>query len=406
MLPASARSCSIFRPAYGSSPRVAAPSSGGMPMPMSASPFSTRAGFCAAPPFRTFTAMPLFSWISSAMPREIVSQPPPATPPVQMIDDWAAPGLGARATTIAASTTSHRRSTWSSIPCAPRYHRAPGAPTMRKYRDAEARTLGRAIALASTLSLGVWLGGCAISPVGVSKIDSAEVHQRLTQSALSSDKVSTFTENVLFEADLVTLFDKDPEKALDELHDLAVSGSGGPNELFAAAEASFLHAERSNSTPYYMATAVYAWAYLFPEDPSEAPSPFDPRFRLAANLYNRGLTASLKAGDGQLTPHGGAIELPFGQLTVSFDKNQTLWQGRRMTDFVPMAEFRVLGLRTYYRTPGIGAPLAASVAPRSDRSTTNDLLQSKLVVPVTALLRLPRSRTALSWPPFAGPLSH
>src|SRR5262245_14818172 len=218
---------------------------------------------------------------------------------------------------------------------------------MRTYRHAEAPTLGRAIALASTLALGVWLAGCAIAPVGVSKIDSAEVQQRLTQSALSSNKVSTFTENVLFEANLVLLFDKDPEKALEQLHDLAVSGSGGPNELIAAAEASFLYAERTNSTPYYMATAVYAWAYLFPEDPSEATSPFAPRFRLAATPDNSGLTAALKAGHGPRTPHGGAVELPFGQLTVNFDENQTLWQGRRMTDFAPMAECKVLGLRTY-----------------------------------------------------------
>jgi pimeloyl-ACP methyl ester carboxylesterase len=275
---------------------------------------------------------------------------------------------------------------------------------MTRSRHTAPRTLERAIALAATLTLVVWLTACSSSPVGVSKIDSAEVHQRLTQSALSSNKPSLFTENVLFEADLVPLFDKDPEKALERLHDLAVSGSGGPNELFAAAEASFLYAERSNSTPYYMATAVYAWAYLFPEDPSEAPSPFDPRFRLAANLYNRGLTAALKSNEGRLTPHGGTVELPFGQLTISFNEKQLLWQGRRMTGFAPLAEFRVFGLRTYYREPGIGAPLAASVAPPSNGSASNDLLQADLVVPVTALLRLPRSRTALAWPPFEGSL--
>src|SRR5262249_50846175 len=160
---------------------------------------------------------------------------------------------------------------------------------------------------------------------------------------------STFTENVLLEAGLVNLFNKDPEKALERLHDLAVSGSGGPNELFAAAEASFLYAERSGSSSYYMATAVYASPYLFPEDKSEAPSPFDERFRLAANLYNRGLTAALKEEGGRLSPHGGTVELPFGQLTVAFDLDQMTWQGRRMTGFSPMAEFRVFGLQTYYR---------------------------------------------------------
>src|SRR5262252_988633 len=233
------------------------------------------------------------------------------------------------------------------------------------------------------LALALVLAACSSSPVGVSRVDPNVVHERLTRSALSNKQLSSATYNVLLEADLDALYADDPEKALERLHDLAVSGSGGPRQLFAAAEASFLHAERTGKRAYFLAAALYAWAYLFPEDPSEAPSPFDPRFRLAANLYNRGLTAALKSGDGALTPHGGAVELPFGQLTVNFDANQTLWQGRRMTDFAPMAEFRVVGLQTYYRTPGIGAPLAASVAPRSDVSTSNDLLLSKLVVPVT-----------------------
>ena len=98
------------------------------------------------------------------------------------------------------------------------------------------------------------------------------------------------------------------------------------------------------------------------------------------------------------------MELPFGQLAVAFDLDQTLWRGRRMTEFAPMAEVRVFGLRTYYREPGIGVPMAASVAPLADESDPNDLLRAQLVVPVTALLRLPRSRFALAWPPFTGTL--
>ena len=47
-----------------------------------------------------------------------------------------------------------------------------------------------------------------------------------------------------------------------------------------------------------------------------------------------------------------AVELPFGRLTVAFDQDQMLWQGRRMTGFAPMAELRVFGLQsTYWRAP-------------------------------------------------------
>jgi len=255
------------------------------------------------------------------------------------------------------------------------------------------------------LALALVLAACSSSPVGVSRVDPNVVHERLTRSALSTKSLSSASYNVLLEANLDALYADDPEKALEQLHDLAVSGSGGPRQLFAAAEASFLHAERTGKRPYFLAAALYAWAYLFPEDPSEAPSPFDPRFRLAANLYNRGLTSALEARESrQVVLSGGTLDLPFGQLEVAFDQTQLTWQDRRMTAFAPIAEFRVFGLQAHYREPGIGAPLAASLAGLSDEGRPGDLLRAELTLPVTALLRSPRSRTALAWPPFEATL--
>jgi pimeloyl-ACP methyl ester carboxylesterase len=256
------------------------------------------------------------------------------------------------------------------------------------------------------LALALVLAACSSSsPVGVARVDPSAVHERLTRSALSSRYLSTPSFNVLLEADLDTLYDKDPEKALERLHDLAVSGSGGPRQLFAAAEASFLHAERTGKRRYFLAAALYAWAYLFPEDPGEAPSPFDPRFRLAANLYNRGLTSTLEGGkDGQVVVSGGTLDLPFGQLEVTFDETQLTWQNRRMTAFAPIAEYRVFGLQAHYREPGIGAPLAAALGTEADEGKPGDLLRAELTLPVTAVLRSPRSRTALAWPPLEATL--
>src|SRR5262249_50842903 len=139
----------------------------------------------------------------------------------------------------------------------------------------------RPASVIAVLALGLLPAACTSSPVTVLRGDARDVHRRLTQSALSSGQLSTFSRNVLLEADLAALYRDDPEKALERLHDLAVSGSGGPNELFAAAEASFLHAERTRQLPYYLVAPLFAWAYLFPEDPVEKPNPFDTRFRLA-----------------------------------------------------------------------------------------------------------------------------
>jgi hypothetical protein len=58
---------------------------------------------------------------------------------------------------------------------------------------------------------------------------------------------------------------------------------------------------------------------------------------------------------------------------------------------------------TRYREPGLGAPLAASLAPLPGE-TRNDLLLPELTIGVTAIPRLPGSRTGLDWPPLEGTL--
>lgn len=274
--------------------------------------------------------------------------------------------------------------------------------TTRTCRATErARRGAMALLLLAVTVLGT---ACATSPVRVIHEDAADTHRRLIRSALSHNELSTFSQTVLLETDLDRLYRHDPEKALQQLHDIAVSGSGGPNQLFAVAEAAFLHAERTGNRSYYLAAAVYAWTYLFPEDKSEAPNPFDPRFGLAASLYNRGLTSALETVEGRkVVLRGGIFPLPFGEVTIAFDPGQLEWQGRGMTGFTPVAEYRVSGLQAYYREPGLGAPLAASLTPLPGESQ-NDLLLPELTIGVTAILRLPGSRTGLAWPPLEGTL--
>ncbi|HEY7251729.1 MAG TPA: hypothetical protein VIG37_14635, partial [Methylomirabilota bacterium] len=274
--------------------------------------------------------------------------------------------------------------------------------TTRTWRATKGTRRGAMALLVLTIAL--LATACSSSPVRVIHEDAADTHRRLIRSALSHNELSTFSHTVLLETDLDRRFDADPEKALQQLHDIAVSGSGGPNQLFAVAEASFLHAERTGDRSYYLAAAIYAWTYLFPEDKSEAPSPFDPRFGLAASLYNRGLTSSLESDeDRKILLREGIFPLPFGEVTIKFDRAQLQWQGRGMIGFTPVAEYRVVGLHAYYREPGLGAPLAASLAPLPGE-TRNDLLLPELTIGVTAILRLPGSRTGLAWPPLEGAL--
>ena len=65
-------------------------------MPISASPACTSTGFWVPPPGTTLMLSPAFSRISSAMPPEMVYQPPPTAPAVHVSDCCARGGQGER----------------------------------------------------------------------------------------------------------------------------------------------------------------------------------------------------------------------------------------------------------------------------------------------------------------------
>jgi pimeloyl-ACP methyl ester carboxylesterase len=83
--------------------------------------------------------------------------------------------------------------------------------------------------------------------------------------------------------------------------------------------------------------------------------------------------------------HGGRFPLPFGGLEIEFDEATLEWHGRHLSNFVPVAELEVYGLRSRFRTAGIGAPLAASAA-AEDPDHSTDFLAPRLKIPATAVL--------------------
>jgi pimeloyl-ACP methyl ester carboxylesterase len=187
---------------------------------------------------------------------------------------------------------------------------------------------------------------------------------------------------------------EDAATALAELH-AAVVADPPPDVLFALAELSFRHAEGGGGRPHFLAAAVYAFAYLFPDGTGDLPSPFDPRFRWAADIYNRALTEGLASADGKvLEPRAGVFELAFGQLEVAFDEDELLWDDRRLTDFEPVAELKIRGLRNRYRQAGLGAPLAASTVPLQPHEGFQ--VGPRVKVPVTALLNVEDARRQLA----------
>ena len=224
----------------------------------------------------------------------------------------------------------------------------------------------------------------------VRRVPARQVSAELARSALNSDRPSLFSDNVLNRWGLTELFRQNPEAALDALHARLKREHGSSATLFAIAELSFKHAEDTGRRDYFLAATVYAYAFLFPDDKRERTREFDPRVRIAADLYNRGLTRGFATDDGaSVDLRSGVYPLPFGQqLEVEFDQQSLVWANRWLYDFVPVAELEVRGLGARFRNPGVGAPLAASMAPLDLGTAEWGYVAPAMQVPVTALLRI------------------
>jgi hypothetical protein len=244
-------------------------------------------------------------------------------------------------------------------------------------------------------ALGIVVAACA-SPVSAVRVDPKTALHQLDRSAISTGDPSWPTRNVLREAGLLERFDERPEAALADLHRRMVAAGGDLDTLFALAELSFLHARSVTKREYYLAAAVYAWAFLFPEGNDRAPGRFDPRLRIAADLYNWAIVAGFASEDrSEVVPAAGAFELPFGRLDVGFDRAALRAGDRELYGFVPTSELEVHGLGMRYRRPGLGAPLAAANRPVDGAKPGFDLVAPRLKVLVTALLRISNARRAL-----------
>jgi pimeloyl-ACP methyl ester carboxylesterase len=298
-------------------------------------------------------------------------------------------------------------------------------PTQRASRGAGIRSssarlnrarTGRARALVALIGVLLVAGACA-TPIGISLTDPQEIHRLVTLSALNGDEPSGPTAQTLHRLGLGERFQKDPVGAIAALRG---DGTGlGPDRLFALAELCFLYAEQTNRPDYYLASAVYAYAFLFRKD-GAIDEPLDARTRLAADLYNFGLGLALTApsaaapsddrptAPGQTAAEAAASEivltertlaLPFGSLELRADKTDFTWGGLRMERFVSVGEFKIRGLRNRYRQPGIGVPLAAEVSQEGtgrEAEIARQYIPKRVKVPTTAFVRLDNVMQAIA----------
>ncbi|MGV7228475.1 MAG: alpha/beta fold hydrolase [Nitrospirales bacterium] len=230
----------------------------------------------------------------------------------------------------------------------------------------------------------VLLSGCQ-TPVGVARVDPEIVNYQLTRNVLSEGVPSPSTDIVLHVFDLKDAYFDDPRAALNTLHGILLTKDRSSPVAFALAELSYLYAKKGMQPSYYLAAAMYAYLYLFPENPANQPYPLDSRIRVAADLYNRSLTSAFLSKDrSTMTLQSGSYSLPFGTLQIELSEESLHWGNRKLTNFIPTAELEVRGLQNRYRRAGIGVPLAAE---QILEGPDEGLQIGKGKVPITAFMR-------------------
>ena len=214
----------------------------------------------------------------------------------------------------------------------------------------------------------ILLPGC-VTPIGADKVSPRQAYQRLNENALNSSHCSADTIRVLHRYDLEAAFAKNPEATLEKLQALACTDDRR-DLLYALSELNYQNADRQRrsvkpgvprlSRNSYFASAIYAYLYLVGETGGTPPSPFDIRFRVAADLYNWGLAQGLTVNTNALVElASGPRQTPPGVVEVRFTQPDFPFKLDQIQKFYAADEFIVRGLSTRNRDSGLGAPLIA-----------------------------------------------
>src|SRR5262249_1037098 len=115
------------------------------------------------------------------------------------------------------------------------------------------------------------LTGCG-TPIGVHRMAPRTVERELDSNVISTGRLSEAPRIVVHRETLADRFQGDPAGAIAEMHRIATTGTPRPDALFALAEMAFHRAEETGEHVYFLAAAVYAYAFLFPDDPTQRPS--------------------------------------------------------------------------------------------------------------------------------------
>ena len=242
------------------------------------------------------------------------------------------------------------------------------------------------------LSLCVCLTGC-LGPVGADKTAPLMSYRQSHENAVSDLQLSRETLSVLYRFSMKEEFARAPDDVLRRIHQKAMD-TRDRGLLFALSELNYLTGERvrrgvkpwepRDARDYFLASAVYAWFFLFCDATEPPPGAYDERFRTACDLYNCGLGWALterRSTNAVAVLAGGTRRLPQGQVELEFSPQNFPWGLAEFDRFIMADQFLVRGLSVRNGQPGLGAPLVGVARPDPETHLSR-------CVPATVFLRL------------------
>jgi pimeloyl-ACP methyl ester carboxylesterase len=268
-----------------------------------------------------------------------------------------------------------------------------------------------------------WLSACSLillatgcSTITVRQARPPDLLQAFRTSLLEDHDLSPRTLQTLRQLDLQETYAKSPADAFGRLQRITLADPQR-DRLFALAELSYLlgrlaeNRKRQEAVAYYYFCAGYAYHYLFdapdlkgdngeikrvsfeplgnPHGTDQSPY-FDPRFRLACDLYNSGLAKCLRAAQrsGRLDPTG-QLHVPTADgesFTLSVVHHGFSWRPDEFGPLLFSSDYKVEGLENLYHGYGLGVPLIGSRDPAA-RGPAHAYYPREVNFPVTAFFR-------------------
>ncbi len=248
----------------------------------------------------------------------------------------------------------------------------------------------RSRCFALCFEFGLLLAVCAScqAPIRTVHVGAEQTYAALDENALNSGTLSPDSQFVLTRFDLTAEYERDPLAAIQKLHAIAVEQPARWT-YFALAECSYLEAEHDGSQSEYLAAAVYAYHYLFGTETAEPPNPYGRSFRVACDLYNRGLLKALCSSDGnRFLFAAGKHDLPVGHLDIRTSTTGFGWSDVVSNEYLPADNLRVIGLSSRRRDSGVGVPLIAVLDKKPNAHESALRFPARANVPATAFLRV------------------